>query len=143
MRANSPRNTVRWGSGDSYWPRGGARHLAHFQQFALRSLAAISLVSENGRVFSVSLWSEPASLVPVCDFVVIRSGAGCTVARPWEDFSRALGGLRIEPDVLPPYAVMDGWPDAAAFAALIRAPEPAWAAGRGLGIANGRLTIFG
>lgn len=92
---------------------------------------------------SVTLWTEATCLLPRADLIVLRTGKAATLVRAWEDVEAACGGLPLEPRTASPYHVATAWPDAEAMAKIAAAPEPEWAKGRGIGVANGRLTVFG
>lgn len=100
------------------------------------------LPTEDG-ARSVTLWIEPSCLLPRADMIVLRTGKGATLVRAWEDVEAACGGLPLEPKTASPYHVVTACPDAQAMERIAAAPEPEWAKGRGIGVANGRLTIFG
>lgn len=98
--------------------------------------------TENGLV-SLVLWSAARMLLPEADFAVIRLDKGHVVVRAWGDVAAACGLAPFESSTAAPYFLAAAWPDGEALARLEVAPEPEWARGRGLGIANGRLTVFG
>ena len=91
---------------------------------------------------SVALWTAPQCLLPRADYIVVRAPGG-TFARTWEDVEVACGGLPVEPNTSLPYHRTDAWPSDEALARIEAAAEPDWAEGRGVGVANGRLTLFG
>jgi hypothetical protein len=102
-----------------------------------------SLMTTDEGVRSVALWTAPSCLLPRADLIVLRTGAGPTLVRAWEDVEAACGGLSLEPQTASPYHCVTAWPDPAAMERIAAAPEPAWARGKGVGVSNGRLTMFG
>lgn len=107
------------------------------------AIAGLALLPEGEGVASVALWTEPESLIPRADYVVVRTGAGETLARAWSDVEAAVGALPLEPNTVWSFYLTGGWPSAEALDRLAATPTPQWAEGRGVGIANGRLTLFG
>jgi len=107
------------------------------------AIAGLTLLPEDDELASVALWTEPESLIPRADYVVVRSGASETLARAWSDVEAAVGALPREPNTVGSFYLADGWPSADALDRLAAAPTPEWAEGRGVGVANGRLTLFG
>ena len=105
-------------------------------------VAQFSLIPTDDGVRSLALWIAPSCLLPRADLVVLRTGKTATLVRAWADVEAACG-LQPEPRTASPYYVATGWPDATAMEKIAAAPEPAWAKGKGIGVANGRLTMFG
>jgi hypothetical protein len=107
------------------------------------AIAEFTLFPASDGVCSLALWVEPACLLPRSDFVVIRTGASETLVRAWTDVEAACGGLALEPGTASPYHAVTGWLDEAAMEQLKAAPEPEWTKGKAVGVAEGRLTLFG
>ncbi|HEY9236059.1 MAG TPA: hypothetical protein VIP08_13610 [Phenylobacterium sp.] len=107
------------------------------------AVANLTLLPEGDTLSSIALWTEPNSLIPRADYVVIRTGSSETLARAWGDVEQAIGVLPREPNTVAAFHVAGGWPEGDALDRLAASPTPAWAEGRGVGVANGRLTLFG
>jgi hypothetical protein len=106
-------------------------------------LAGLTILpDENDVPQTLALWVEAASLLPKADLIVMRAPTG-TIVRRWEDVDAAFGGLPREPDTALTYAVVSDWPSGDVMAGIEAAWEPEWARGRGIGVVNGRLSIFG
>ena len=65
------------------------------------------------------------------------------MVRAWDDVAKACGGFETEALTYAPYYRMAEGLDADTLQRIEAAPEPGWVQGRGFGIANGRLTVFG
>jgi hypothetical protein len=105
-------------------------------------MASLAFVPSDRALDRVALWVGADSLLPQADVIVVRSPDG-TLARAWADVAAACGGFAAEPDALAPYYRTAGWPSAKAHAQIAAAEAPDWARGRGVGVAAGRLTLFG
>lgn len=84
-------------------------------------MASLAFVPSDRGLDRVALWVGADSLLPQADIIVVRSPVG----------------------TLAPYYRTAGWPSAEAHAQIAAAEEPDWARGRGVGVAAGRLTLFG
>ncbi len=107
------------------------------------AVGQFSMFAADGVLQTLVLWTEPSGLLPRADFVVLHTGVGPTLVRSWQDVEAAIGGLPLEARTASPYHVVNGWPDAATLQKIAAAPEPAWAKERGIGVAHGRITMFG
>lgn len=107
------------------------------------SVAKILLLPTDQGLRSLALWVEPACLLPRADFIVLKTGASATVVRAWADVEAACGGFPLEPSTASPYHRVTAWPGLIAIEKIEASPEPDWAQGKGVGVSNGRLTLFG
>lgn len=107
------------------------------------AVAGLVLLPEGEGISTVALWTEAESLIPRADYVVIRTGSSETLARAWGDVEAAIGTLPREPNTIGAFYLAGGWPSAETLDRLAAASTPEWAEGRGVGVAGGRLTLFG
>ncbi len=106
------------------------------------SVAQLAMLDTPEGRRTLALWEDPVTLLPEADVVVLRDTAGSALARRWADVAQACA-FAAEPGIFPTYYVAQGLPDDLTMNQIRAAPELAWLKGKGVGMANGRLTLFG
>ncbi len=106
-------------------------------------IADLAVFPTDEGLRSLVLWNSPSSLLPRADFVVRRLPVGGCIVRAWADVDQAFGGFDVEPPEFAPYFTVPNPIDPEALRRLQGSAEPDFAKGRGFGISNRRLTVFG
>lgn len=106
------------------------------------SVAQLAMLDTPEGRQTLALWEDSVTLLPEADVVVLRDAAGAALARRWADVAQACA-FAAEPGMFPTYYVAQGLPGDLTMDQIRAAPELAWLKGKGVGMANGRLTLFG